>query len=64
MEIDHKTFVQQPAVEDMEDQDTRSVSSVDKQMMAQMGKRQQLKVRVTLPASNFRCCSVVSISTL
>jgi hypothetical protein len=64
MKMDHKTPVQQPAVEDVEDQDTRSVSSVDKQVMAQMGKRQQLKVRVTLRASNFRYCSVVSISTL
>ena len=52
MEMDHKTPGQKAVVSDVEDQDTRSVSSEDKQVMAQMGKRQQLKVRVTLLASN------------
>jgi choline transport protein len=47
MEMDHKIPVQQPALEDVEDQDTGSLSSLDKQVMAQMGKRQQLKVRGT-----------------
>lgn len=64
MEIDQKTPVQQAAVEDVEDQDAESLSAEDKQVMAQMGKRQQLKVRVTLLASNLRSYLVISISTL
>lgn len=47
IEMGDKVSMQQPAVDDVEDQDTRSLSSEDKQVMAQMGKRQQLKVGTT-----------------
>ncbi|KAF2796058.1 amino acid transporter [Melanomma pulvis-pyrius CBS 109.77] len=43
--MDYKASTQQPRDDDVEDQDTRGLSSEDKQVMAQMGKRQQLKRR-------------------
>lgn len=45
IEMDDKPHAQLPVVEDVEDQEERSLASEDKDVMVQMGKRQQLKRR-------------------
>lgn len=59
MDMEMKTGAQRPSVEDVEDQDLQSVSSEDKQVMAQMGKKQQLKVGIALFTISLPSCAIV-----